>query len=163
FVGSKSRDVLMTLDEWKAREAAMAQELEAIDAAAGDGGAAGDGEAAAGPEAPAAEGGAAPAAPPADASAGGRPPGGRRLGGGARPRRGPADGGELSAIPHRGPGARDDRIPCGAPRRPVDSLAVPSAASPGRGPDDREHPRFRRAGAEARWRGLAVAAAADRR
>jgi len=31
FVGSKSREVLLSLDEWKAREAAMAAELEAID------------------------------------------------------------------------------------------------------------------------------------
>jgi DNA segregation ATPase FtsK/SpoIIIE, S-DNA-T family len=34
FVGSKSRDVLMTLDEWRAREAAM-QEAEAADAEPG--------------------------------------------------------------------------------------------------------------------------------
>ncbi len=32
FVGSKSRDVLLTLDEWKEREAAAAAELEALEA-----------------------------------------------------------------------------------------------------------------------------------
>jgi S-DNA-T family DNA segregation ATPase FtsK/SpoIIIE len=31
FVGSKSREVLLTLDEWKQREAAVAAELEALD------------------------------------------------------------------------------------------------------------------------------------
>src|SRR5262249_46414504 len=35
----------------------------------------------------------------------------------------------------------DVAIPCGVRERPVDSLAVSSAACPGRGPDDREHPR----------------------
>ncbi|MEZ5962622.1 MAG: DNA translocase FtsK [Planctomycetota bacterium] len=44
FNGSKSRDVLMTLDEWKAREEAIAEELAAHDGA-DDAGAAGDEEA----------------------------------------------------------------------------------------------------------------------
>jgi S-DNA-T family DNA segregation ATPase FtsK/SpoIIIE len=38
FVGSKSREVMMTLDEYKAREVAIADELAAIDAAAEGGG-----------------------------------------------------------------------------------------------------------------------------
>jgi S-DNA-T family DNA segregation ATPase FtsK/SpoIIIE len=36
FVGSKSRDVLMTLEEWQAREAAIEEELAALDGAEGD-------------------------------------------------------------------------------------------------------------------------------
>jgi S-DNA-T family DNA segregation ATPase FtsK/SpoIIIE len=36
FQGSKSRDVLMTLEEWKAREAQIADELARIEAEAGE-------------------------------------------------------------------------------------------------------------------------------
>ncbi len=38
FVGSKSRDVLMTVDEWRAREAAMDEELAALEGEASDDG-----------------------------------------------------------------------------------------------------------------------------
>jgi S-DNA-T family DNA segregation ATPase FtsK/SpoIIIE len=38
FNGSKSRDVLLTLDDWRTREQAIAEELEALDAGPGDSG-----------------------------------------------------------------------------------------------------------------------------
>ncbi|MBL9077710.1 MAG: DNA translocase FtsK [Planctomycetes bacterium] len=84
FVGSKSRDVLLTLDEWRAREEQMAEELAAIDAADGDGAyeADGDDAAADGAEADDGESGAEheaesaaappPSAPAADPAAEGR-------------------------------------------------------------------------------------------